>query len=68
MMKMKTSTKETCAEYAVKATQGVIVAAAMPVIFTIGVVGITALVSMKAAAATVRTTKKIKEYVTGRGK
>jgi len=65
---MKSSVKETCAHYAVKATQGVIVAAAMPAIFAIGLVGVTALAAMKTVNAAGETIKKIKKHTTGKGR
>jgi len=65
MMKMEINTKETCADYAVKAAQGIVVAAVMPVIFTAGLMCAGAIGALAVGEMGAKTIKKIKNRVTG---
>ena len=65
MMKMKSSAKEMCGEYAVKAVQGVAVAAVMPAIFVTGIVCAGLIGTLIVGEAGVKTIKKIKNRTLG---
>lgn len=65
-MKMKTSTKEMCADYAVKAAQGIVVAAVMPMIFVTGLVCAGAIGALSVGEAGAKVIKKIKNRTIGK--
>ena len=63
---MKDSTKEMCAHCASRVVEGAVVIAAMPVMFAIGITGLTVLAAARAAGATGSAIKKIKNRTLGK--
>ena len=66
MRKMKDSTKEMCAHCASRVVEGAVVIAAMPVMFAIGIAGLTVLTAVKTVDAANSAIKKIKNHTLGK--